>query len=68
MRELPVSSRIIQSVFFSQQDGRLYIRFRNGEERLFTGVPEEAASAMVSATSPGHHYIEHIKGSYKRVA
>lgn len=67
MKEFPVSSRIIESVFFSQDDGRLYIRFKNGEERLFTGVPQEAAAAMVSAASPGHHYIEYIRTKYQRV-
>lgn len=68
MKELPVSSKIIKSVQFHPDDGRLYIRFKNGEERLFTGVPEEAATAMVSASSPGQHYIEHIRTRFKRVA
>lgn len=68
MKELSVSSKIIKSVFFNPDDGRLYIRFKNGEERLFTGVPEEAALAMVAASSPGQHYIEHIRTRFERVA
>lgn len=68
MKELPVTSRIIKSVYYSQEDGRLRICFRNGQERLFTGVPEQDAEAMVSAPSPGQHYIEHIRERFTRVA
>lgn len=68
MQELQVSSKIIKSVFFRPEDGQLYIRFRNGEERQFTGVPRKAALAMVKAPSPGQHYIEHIRTQFERVA
>lgn len=68
MQELPVSSKIIKSVFFRPDDGRLFIRFKNGEERHFTGVPQKAALAMVKASSPGQHYIEHIRMQFERVA
>ncbi|OEC95459.1 MULTISPECIES: KTSC domain-containing protein [unclassified Rhizobium] len=68
MQELPVSSKIIKSVYFRPDDGRLYIRFKNGEERQFTGVPQKVAIAMVKAPSPGQHYIEHIRTQFERVA
>ncbi|MDR7145227.1 KTSC domain-containing protein [Rhizobium sp. BE258] len=68
MKNLPVDSRIIQNVYFSKEDGQLWIRFKNGEERRFTGVPEDAAQAMCSANSPGQHYIEFIRTQFKRVA
>ncbi|TXH83538.1 MAG: KTSC domain-containing protein [Rhizobium sp.] len=68
MQELPVSSKIIKSVFFRPEDGRLYIRFKNGEERQFAGVPQTEAIAMVRAPSPGQHYIEHIRTQFERVA
>ncbi|MGO6905518.1 KTSC domain-containing protein, partial [Rhizobium ruizarguesonis] len=32
MEELSVTSKIIKSVYFSQEDGRLRICFKNGEE------------------------------------
>ncbi|WFR97751.1 KTSC domain-containing protein [Rhizobium tumorigenes] len=67
MRELTVSSRIIKSVFFSQTDGQLRIRFKNGEERLFRDVPERAALAMVGSASPGQHYLDNIRPQFKRV-
>ncbi|MBB3309508.1 hypothetical protein FHT78_001237 [Rhizobium sp. BK196] len=68
MHEVPVKSRIIQNVYFSQEDGRLRIRFRNGEERLFDGVPASDVSTMVAAPSPGQYYIDRIRTRYRRIA
>ncbi|MBW9056298.1 KTSC domain-containing protein [Rhizobium mesosinicum] len=68
MHEVPVKSRIIQNVYFSQEDGRLRIRFRNGEERLFDGVPADDVSTMVAAPSPGQYYIDRIRTRYRRIA
>jgi hypothetical protein len=68
MKSLPVNSRIIQNVYFNQEDGQLHICFKNGEERLFTGVPEKEAVAMCKAKSPGQHYIDHIRKQFPRIA
>jgi len=68
MKRLPVHSKIIRSVYFSQADGRLLVCFKSGEERLFEGVLEEQALSMVTAPSPGQHYVEHIRTKFKRLA
>ncbi|KQQ61558.1 MULTISPECIES: KTSC domain-containing protein [Rhizobium/Agrobacterium group] len=68
MKSVPVNSRIIQNVYFSQEDGQLHICFKNGEERLFIGVPEHEVTAMCVAKSPGQHYIDRIRNQYKRIA
>lgn len=68
MQELAVNSRIIEAVFFSQDDGQLYIRFQNGEERRFMGVSQREATALVKSSSPGTHYIKHIRDNFPRVA
>lgn len=68
MKRLSVNSRIIQHVYFSQDDGQLHICFKNGEERLFIGVPECEVEAMCKAKSPGQHYIDRIRKQYKRIA
>ncbi|TCR85789.1 KTSC domain-containing protein [Rhizobium sp. BK376] len=65
---LAVDSRLIESIYFGQADGRLRIRFRNGEQRLFEGVPEEEALAMAVAPSPGRYYADRIKPNFKRIA
>lgn len=68
MKELPVKSRIIKSAYFSPLDGQLRLCFKNGEDRLFTGVPEHDAQALVEAPSPGQYYIDHIRTRFKRLA
>jgi hypothetical protein len=68
MRQMSVKSRIIQSVYFSQDDGQLRICFKNGEQRRFTGVSEQAVVAMCASPSPGQFYIDHIRTAYKRLA
>lgn len=68
MIEVPVTSRIIKSVYFSQEDGQLRICFKNGEERRFEGVAETKVAEMCTAESPGQYYIEHIRRQFRRIA
>jgi hypothetical protein len=68
VEELSVKSKIIKSVYFSQDDGRLRICFKNGEERLFEGVPSSEAHAMTVAPSPGHYYLDRIRTRFRRLA
>jgi hypothetical protein len=68
VEELSVKSKIIKSVYFSQEDGRLRICFKNGEERLFEGVPSSEAHAMTVAPSPGHYYLDRIRTRFRRLA
>lgn len=68
MQNLPVTSKMIDCVYFSQEDGQLYIQFHNGESRRFTGVPETEAVALTTAPSPGTHYIERIRTQFRRIA
>jgi hypothetical protein len=67
VEELSVKSKIIKSVYFSQEGGRLRICFRNGEERLFEGVPSSEAHAMTAAPSPGHDYLDRIRTRFRRL-
>ena len=68
MKQVPVSSKIIKSVYFDPSDGQLRLAFANGETRLFAGVTEKAVFDMVAAESPGQHYIDHIRTTFSRVA
>ncbi|MCX8997986.1 KTSC domain-containing protein [Rhizobiaceae bacterium BDR2-2] len=68
MQQLPVTSRIIESVHFSQEDGQLYICFRNGEQRRFADVPPEEAASLCEAKSPGQYYLDHIRRRFRRLA
>lgn len=68
MQQVPVSSKIIKEVYFSQDDGKLHIRFKNGQERRFEGVTTEAVSALCEAKSPGQYYIDIIRTRFRRIA
>jgi len=68
MQNLPVNSRIVKEVYFSQEDGQLRIRFHNGDERRFTGVPEAEVIAMCKSGSPGNYYIAHIRRRFLPLA
>ena len=68
MSTLPVSSGMIEAVYFSPADGRLRVRTRDGEERLFHGVSQEDANALVTAPSPDHHYVEQIRNKFSQLA
>jgi hypothetical protein len=68
MKKIPVASKIVSSVYFSQEDGQLRICFKNGEERVFGGVPEQVVSELVSSPSPGSYYIQNIRSQFPRLA
>jgi hypothetical protein len=68
MTQMPVTSRLIEQVYFSQEDGQLRILFHNGEERAFTGVTEGDVTSLVSAPSPGKYYVEEIREKFTRAA
>lgn len=68
MQRMPVNSRLIEGVFFNPEDGQLHLRFRNGDERVFEGVAQADAEALVAAPSPGSYYVEKIKPRYRRRA
>lgn len=63
-----VKSRLIESIYFNPDDGKLHLRLQNGEVRLFDGVPEAEVKAMVEAPSPGHYYMHNIRKRYPRLA
>ncbi|MEA3535462.1 KTSC domain-containing protein [Rhizobium sp. CC-YZS058] len=68
METFDVNSRIIKKVAFLASGGQLWIEFRNGQQRLYRNVPRKAVEALVSARSPGQHYLEHIRNHFPRTA
>jgi hypothetical protein len=68
MKEYPVESRLIESIFFDSRDGKLYLRLEGGRERLFTGVPEAEVAEMSRSHSPGKFYVNRIRNCYPRLS
>ncbi|MBO9168415.1 KTSC domain-containing protein [Rhizobium sp. L245/93] len=68
VKQVPVKSRMIESIYFSQEDGQLRICLTNGHQRLFKGVTETEAMAIAAAPSPGNYYVTEFKARHKRAA
>lgn len=68
MQLMPVTSALIESVYFSPEDGKLRIRMRNGEEQIFGDVDAGAVNSLVTAASPGVYYLENIKDKFPKRA
>lgn len=68
VQKIPVQSRLIESIYFNPDDGKLHLRMHGGEVRLFEGVPEKEVEAMTEAPSPGRYYIDNIRSRYPRLA
>lgn len=68
IEKLPVKSRMIESIYFSREDGQLRLRLSNGQDRLFDGVTEDDAKEMAAAPSPGDYYVSTFKPRYRRAA
>jgi hypothetical protein len=68
MQQVPVTSQLIEAVFFSPVDGQLRIRMRDGDDRLFSGVAEGDVASLVTAPSPDTYYLEKIRDKFPRKA
>lgn len=68
MQQVPVTSRLIEAVYFSPEDGKLRIRMRDGDDRLFSGVAEGDVASLVTAPSPDTYYLEKIRDKFPRMA
>lgn len=68
MQQVPVTSNLMEAVYFSPEDGRLRIRMRDGQDRLFSGVAEGDVASLVTAPSPDAYYLEKIRDKFPRMA
>lgn len=68
VQHVAVKSRMIESIYFSPENGQLYIGLSNGLERLFEGVTETEVRAISEAPSPGNYYLDEFKARHKRAA
>lgn len=68
MKKIRVNSRIIKLVYYDPGRELLRVCFRNGEERLLSGVPESEVDNLVHAASPGNYYIERLSNRFPSAA
>lgn len=61
MDYIPVSSTTISAVAYDSETNTLGIRFQNGSEYHYFGVPEELFVGLRSAASVGTYFDQYIK-------
>jgi hypothetical protein len=61
---MDVDSTAIRRIRYDRQRGKLYVRFIDGDEYLYVGVPEEVHRSFVEAPSKGGFFAHQIRGRY----
>lgn len=61
---MDVESTAIRRIRYDRQLGKLYVRFIDGDEYLYVGVPEEVHRSFVEAPSKGGFFAHQIRGRY----
>jgi len=65
MQMIQVSSSAIKAVGYDSDSNRLFIEFNQGKNYAFCRVPESIYKSLMSASSKGSYYDEHIKDKYQ---
>jgi hypothetical protein len=68
MEKIRIKSRIIVGLQYDRERQQLSLEFKNGERRLFAGVPRDIVREMVKAPSPGEFYITNVRTQFERLA
>jgi KTSC domain len=61
---VPVKSRMLIAVAYSQAWQQLYLKFRSGDVYCYRGVPCERWEGLLAASSKGTYAREHILNHY----
>ncbi len=68
METFHVKSRIIVAMQYDKALQQLRVEFRNGERRVFDGVPRRVVRDMAKAPSPGEFYLSKIRTQFELLA
>lgn len=68
MENIRIKSRIIIGMQYDKARQHLSLEFKNGERRLFAGVPRDIVREMAKASSPGEYYIANVRTQFERLA
>lgn len=60
-----VRSSAIQAIGYDSSARRLRIRFSQGEEYDFCGVPSHVFDGLLGASSKGRYYDQHIRDRHR---
>jgi hypothetical protein len=61
---MDVDSAAIRRIRYDAQAGKLFVRFTDGDEYLYVGVPPEVHRAFTGARSKGRFFAQAIRDRY----
>jgi len=64
MDMIPVSSSAMMAVGYDSQTQQLFIKFKQGHTYTFCRVPQTIYEGLMSSSSKGGYYSNHIEGRY----
>jgi hypothetical protein len=67
METIAIKSRIIVAAQYDRDQQHLSLEFKNGEHRLFSGVPRRVVMRMARAESPGNYYIANVRARFAQI-
>ena len=59
-----VDSTAISAIDYETEHGKLFVRFLDGDEYVYVGVPERVRDAFVRAPSKGRFFQRMIRDRY----
>ena len=65
MEMIQVSSSAIRAIGYDQSTQRMRITFEQGDSYDFCGVPLHVYDGLMSASSKGAYYNDHIRDRYQ---
>ncbi len=65
MEMISVSSSAISAIGYDPDSRRMKIKFKQGETYDFCNVPEHIFNGLLSASSKGTYYNDHIRDRYQ---
>lgn len=65
MEMISVSSSAISAIGYDPASRQMKIKFKQGETYDFCNVPEHIFNGLISASSKGTYYNDHIRDRYQ---
>lgn len=63
----PLNSSVLDGYAYEENSEQLELFLRNGETRIFKGVPKETVIRLAKAKSAGRFYMTHIRSRYRPI-
>jgi lysyl-tRNA synthetase class 2 len=59
-----VDSEAISDIRYDEARAKLFVRFQDGDEYVYVGVPGEVHRSFLDADSKGHFFVDEIRDRF----